>query len=74
MFHVAEKPSRDSVWGNQKAHIQQKRLLDHLASFLGGQGALKNVLLYFQCAFGVLRLFVSKHMMILVCCDVEANI
>lgn len=33
MFHVAEKPSRDLVWGNQKAHMQQKRLLDHLAFF-----------------------------------------
>lgn len=80
MFHVAEKPSRDLVWGNQKAHIQQKRLLDHLASFFGVyfyiwsvlniDRALKNALLYFQCAFGVLRLFVCKHMMIVVCCDV----
>lgn len=34
MFHVAEKSSRDLVWGNQKAHIQQKRLLDHLAFFV----------------------------------------
>lgn len=33
MFHVAAKPSGGMRWGNQKAHIQQKRLLDHLAFF-----------------------------------------
>ena len=73
MFHVAEKPSRDLVWGNQKAHIQQKRLLDHLAFFVyfyvGGElnidTALKKV-----AVFSELRLFVSKHMIILGGCDV----
>lgn len=31
MFHVAGKPSRELGLGNQKAHVQEKRLLDHLA-------------------------------------------
>lgn len=74
MFHVAEKPSRDLVWGNQKAHVQQKRLLDHLAFFClllcwvsaEHRYSLEECVVLFSAPFGLRRLFGSKQMMILV--------
>ncbi len=72
MFHVAEKPSRDLVWGNQKAHRQQKRLLDHLAFFVyfyvGRVLNIDTVVLHFG-AFGLSRLCERLLMMVALVCS-----
>lgn len=72
MFHVAEEPSRDLVWGNQKAHIQQERLLDHLAAFvyfyvgraLNIDIVLRNVLLCFQCLWSAEGICINLYIYI----------
>jgi len=75
MFHVAEKPSRDLGWGNQKAHIQEKRLLDHLASFdyfLCWESvehvALKNLVLHFQYLWSVMIIDNTMRILVTIKC------
>lgn len=77
VFHVAEKPSRDLVWGNQKAYIQKKATVGPFSSFLlflcwKSDEHIETVRMCSSTsgAFSLLRLFVAEviAIMILVVC------